>query len=75
MPKTDVHHTSTPTGGLWGPLKPACSLPLPRARTLCRQAGIYYTQTQSGYMLLVSEEIVQECGQTSDARFTQPSVT
>lgn len=45
MPKTDVHHTSTPTGGLWGPLKPACSLPPPRARTLCRQAGIYYAKT------------------------------
>lgn len=45
MPKTDVHHTSTPTGGLWGPLKLGCSLPLPRALTLCRQAGIYYTET------------------------------
>lgn len=53
MPKTDVHHTSTPTGGLWGPLKPACSLPPPRARTLCRQAGIYYAKTIArGYCFL-----------------------
>lgn len=74
MPKTDVHHTSTPTGGLWGPLKMGCPLPLPRA--LCRLAGIHYTQTILWvHTSCFRGDCARACGQASCSRFTTPSVT